>query len=266
MKRFLELEKGVNFRELGGYETAKHQRTKAKKILRCGSMAYLTESDLAFLEDYGVRYVVDLRSDSEQEYAKDRVPKQAQYLSDSVYPMEHPLIKALGVVNYLKIVKDGLDFACESYLKMLVDPHANRAYRKLFWTLLENNHDKQSVVFHCVAGKDRTGIGAILLLKLLGVRDQDILQDFMLTNLFFADNTSVEEQNKLIEASNGDALAQKLNAYLGVRKEHFAFIMQVLDLLGGIEAYAAKYLQLTPDQIQKLKELYLEDVAIADAE
>ena len=160
----LELEEGINFRELGGYLTEDGRKIKWHKLLRCGSMAQLTKNDVDYLDQYGVRYIIDLRSPEESNYSPDKYPDKAQYFQDTVYPFSFSLFKNLGIINNMRLGASNMDFGRQTYLQMLLDPHAQAAYRKMFNILLENDKEGESVVFHCTAGKDRTGVAAFLIL------------------------------------------------------------------------------------------------------
>ena len=187
----LELEEGINFRELGGYLTEDGRKIKWHKLLRCGSMAQLTKNDVDYLDQYGVRYIIDLRSPEESNYSPDKYPDKAQYFQDTVYPFSFSLFKNLGIINNMRLGASNMDFGRQTYLQMLLDPHAQAAYRKMFNVLLENDKEGESVVFHCTAGKDRTGVAAFLILSALGVSEKQIVEDYLYTNLFF-DNYSSE--------------------------------------------------------------------------
>ena len=195
----LELEEGINFRELGGYLTEDGRKIKWHKLLRCGSMAQLTKNDVDYLDQYGVRYIIDLRSPEESNYSPDKYPDKAQYFQDTVYPFSFSLFKNLGIINNMRLGASNMDFGRQTYLQMLLDPHAQAAYRKMFNVLLENDKEGESVVFHCTAGKDRTGVAAFLILSALGVSEKQIVEDYLYTNLFF-DNYSSETINDALES------------------------------------------------------------------
>ena len=195
----LELEEGINFRELGGYLTEDGRKIKWHKLLRCGSMAQLTKNDVDYLDQYGVRYIIDLRSPEESNYSPDKYPDKAQYFQDTVYPFSFSLFKNLGIINNMRLGASNMDFGRQTYLQMLLDPHAQAAYRKMFNVLLENDKEGKSVVFHCTAGKDRTGVAAFLILSALGVSEKQIVEDYLYTNLFF-DNYSSETINDALES------------------------------------------------------------------
>lgn len=214
----LELEEGINFRELGGYLTENGRKIKWHKLLRCGSMAQLTKNDVDYLDQYGVRYIVDLRSPEESNYSPDKYPDKAQYFQDTVYPFSFSLFKNLGIINNMRLGASNMDFGRQTYLQMLLDPHAQAAYRKMFNVLLENDKEGESVVFHCTAGKDRTGVAAFLILSALGVNEKQIVEDYLYTNLFF-DNYSSEKINDALESESQTEIAQRLNSKTAVIAE-----------------------------------------------
>ncbi|WP_241689958.1 tyrosine-protein phosphatase [Ligilactobacillus salivarius] len=216
--RMLELEEGINFRELGGYLTEDGRKIKWHKLLRCGSMAQLTKNDVDYLDQYGVRYIIDLRSPEESNYSPDKYPDKAQYFQDTVYPFSFSLFKNLGIINNMRLGASNMDFGRQTYLQMLLDPHAQAAYRKMFNVLLENDKEGESVVFHCTAGKDRTGVAVFLILSALGVSEKQIVEDYLYTNLFF-DNYSSETINDALENESQTEIAQRLNSKTAVIAE-----------------------------------------------
>ena len=254
----LELEEGINFRELGGYLTEDGRKIKWHKLLRCGSMAQLTKNDVDYLDQYGVRYIIDLRSPEESNYSPDKYPDKAQYFQDTVYPFSFSLFKNLGIINNMRLGASNMDFGRQTYLQMLLDPHAQAAYRKMFNVLLENDKEGESVVFHCTAGKDRTGVATFLILSALGVSEKQIVEDYLYTNLFF-DNYSSETINDALESESQTEIAQRLNSKT-------ADIAETIDVLpkacrvvsGSVEKFLEEKLGMTKAKIERLQELYLE--------
>ena len=254
----LELEEGINFRELGGYLTEDGRKIKWHKLLRCGSMAQLTKNDVDYLDQYGVRYIVDLRSSEESSYSPDKYPDKAQYFQDTVYPFSFSLFKNLGIINNMRLGASNMDFGRQTYLQMLLDPHAQAAYRKMFNVLLENDKEGKSVVFHCTAGKDRTGVAAFLILSALGVSEKQIVEDYLYTNLFF-DNYSSETINDALESESQTEIAQRLNSKTAVIAETIKVLPKACRVVSGsVEKFLEEKLGMTKVKIERLQELYLE--------
>ncbi|MCO7134847.1 tyrosine-protein phosphatase [Ligilactobacillus salivarius] len=256
--RMLELEEGINFRELGGYLTEDGRKIKWHKLLRCGSMAQLTKNDVDYLDQYGVRYIIDLRSPEESNYSPDKYPDKAQYFQDTVYPFSFSLFKNLGIINNMRLGASNMDFGRQTYLQMLLDPHAQAAYRKMFNVLLENDKEGESVVFHCTAGKDRTGVAAFLILSALGVSEKQIVEDYLYTNLFF-DNYSSETINDALESESQTEIAQRLNSKTAVIAEIIEVLPKACRVVSGsVEKFLEEKLGMTKAKIERLQELYLE--------
>ena len=254
----LELEEGINFRELGGYLTEDGRKIKWHKLLRCGSMAQLTKNDVDYLDQYGVRYIIDLRSSEESSYSPDKYPDKAQYFQDTVYPFSFSLFKNLGIINNMRLGASNMDFGRQTYLQMLLDPHAQAAYRKMFNVLLENDKEGESVVFHCTAGKDRTGVAAFLILSALGVSEKQIVEDYLYTNLFF-DNYSSETINDALESESQTEIAQRLNSKTAVIAETIKVLPKACRVVSGsVEKFLEEKLGMTKAKIERLQELYLE--------
>ena len=254
----LELEEGINFRELGGYLTEDGRKIKWHKLLRCGSMAQLTKNDVDYLDQYGVRYIIDLRSPEESNYSPDKYPDKAQYFQDTVYPFSFSLFKNLGIINNMRLGASNMDFGRQTYLQMLLDPHAQAAYRKMFNVLLENDKEGESVVFHCTAGKDTTGVAAFLILSALGVSEKQIVEDYLYTNLFF-DNYSSETINDALESESQTEIAQRLNSKTAVIAETIKVLPKACRVVSGsVEKFLEEKLGMTKAKIERLQELYLE--------
>ena len=81
-------------------------------------MAQLTKNDVDYLDQYGVRYIIDLRSPEESNYSPDKYPDKAQYFQDTVYPFSFSLFKNLGIINNMRLGASNMDFGRQTYLYM----------------------------------------------------------------------------------------------------------------------------------------------------
>lgn len=254
----LKLKFGVNFREMGGYPTKNGQTTRWRKLLRSGNLGELAPEDVKYLGDYGLKYIVDLRSESESQYFPDKVPAGAEYYNLSVYPFTSSLFKNLGIVDSMKLKSSNLSFVDEAYAQMLADPHAQHVYRNLFQLLLQNDQADQSLVFHCAAGKDRTGVGGFLILNALQVKEESILQDYLLTNLYYS-NASNDMINSIVTQDDSNELADQLNSNLAVAGDNFETLYHTAQTISGsVENYLQDKMKLSDSDLEKLRHLYVE--------
>jgi protein-tyrosine phosphatase len=180
-QRLVPLEGTLNFRDLGGYVGADGRRVRWGRVFRSDHLGSLTAADVEALGRLGVRTVVDFRGAHEYDGAPQGAPGEA------VRRLERPITDgpAEGVTFYERVmdrtitrfeVADLTDF----YLRTLERSAAT--FGEVLGLAADPAH--HSLVFHCAAGKDRTGLTAALLLAALGVGEDDILDDYLLTNRY----------------------------------------------------------------------------------
>ncbi len=168
--RWVGLEGAFNFRDLGGYPCEGGRRVVSGVLFRSDALHHLTAADIGAMAALGIRTVIDLRAPDEIE----RV---------GVGPIAHA---GLGYLNAPVIpalsgeaggAPPGTDVA-ERYLWYL------DVGRQALVDAIEviADADRSGVVFHCAAGKDRTGVLAALVLGILGVPGEEIVADYALTN------------------------------------------------------------------------------------
>lgn len=253
---------GRNFRELGGYETMSGKKIKMHKLLRTGNLADLSPFDKQFLTDYGVKYDVDFRSKEEVDNQPDRVPDGVEYIYDPVFS-EDLTNSSKSLTDLDTQAHDDADFGFNhmhyAYEDMIESEPAQKAYRKFFDVLLENTVDGESVIFHCTAGKDRTGFGALLALSALGVPLNTIKKDYLLTNITTKDFVDSMVEHARQNGKNENVL-QSIRDIQSVRSEYLDHVVKVLnDEYGGINNYLRDVMKLSSADIMKLRNIYLED-------
>ena len=253
---------GRNFRELGGYETMSGKKIKMHKLLRTGNLADLSPFDKQFLTYYGVKYDVDFRSKEEVDNQPDRVPDGVEYIYDPVFSEDLTnSSKSLNDLN--KQAHDDADFGFNhmhyAYEDMIESESAQNAYRKFFEVLLKNDVDGESVIFHCTAGKDRTGFGALLALSALGVPYSTIKKDYLLTNITTKDFVDSMIEHARQNGRNENVL-QSIRDIQSVRPEYLVHAVKVLnDEYGSINDYLRDVMKLSSVDIMQLRDIYLED-------
>lgn len=250
MKRILNLEGAINLRELGGYPTADGTTIKYNKLLRSGDISNLTGKSLRYLKNYGLRYVVDFRSNDEQRTWADTTSDFYKIYSDPVYPLKGNGDKLAGIINQRDYSYLGM-----IYQSVVLDSHGQQAYKILFDLLLHNDQDKQSLLFHCAAGKDRTGIGALLVLKALGVDDSTITRDYLLTNLMYENDDEIE---KTLNDENGNQDINRMNMTKGDLADITSVFSAIEHYYGSFDNYLDKALGIDQQKLAKLKSIYTE--------
>lgn len=233
--RLLPLEGTYNVRDLGGYPTTDGRQTIWRKLLRGGDLNRLTQTDLKYLEKLDLRTYVDFRSIREYEAAPDKiVTTLTEYVWLPINAGDMGVLATLTPDKIPNIMPDAYRFIIRE---------CQDEFREFFRLLAISN--RAPLLFHCSAGKDRTGIAAALFLSAVGVDKEIILEDYMLSA-------------KYIEGKY-DAILQKmpvLAPLLTVKPEYLEAAFEVInEEFGGMENYLAILLEA---DLVRLKELYTE--------
>lgn len=183
------IKNGINFRDLGGIKTQDGRQVRSGMLFRSGALSEITEDDKHILSnDISIRYILDYRDESEVLSKPDQIWVNSTYINVPA----NPLSKNVSA-NLKRILEDELswpamkketpiDFMIELYRLL---PFNNAAYNALVDLLLNSNG--QSFIQHCAVGKDRTGVGVALTLFALGVDENTIMADYLLTEKLLAD-------------------------------------------------------------------------------
>lgn len=181
--RSLQLAGAPNFRDLGGYRGLDGRRVAWRRIFRSDHLGALTTADVATLTRTGGRAwrVCDLRGVAERAQAPCVLTGAAVHS----LPIEPTVVQQL---NALREAGHTLDPArtvalMQQTYRGFAREGAPR-YAALFAHLLEDA--PSPLVFHCTAGKDRTGFAAALVLLALGVPREEVLHDYLLTNTYYS--------------------------------------------------------------------------------
>lgn len=253
-ERLIKLEGTQNFRDLGGYETAAGRRVKWGRLYRADALSTLSAADLGALAKRGLRTVLDFRSEHETreepgpfaEGAHARVAYRHLPIGENASPAEWRELLQNGGLGTLDE-----NWLARSYAAML-DGRPQRFAEALRALAAPG---ALPAVFHCTAGKDRTGVMAMLVLRLLGVSRAQVVADYALTAAYTQNRIRAaqrwfdgigmsEEQADLLFA----ARAQNMEAALDhLEQKH-----------GGISNYARDALQLDAATLARLHAALLE--------
>ncbi|MFU0790012.1 tyrosine-protein phosphatase [Virgibacillus proomii] len=241
----IDLEGSFNFRDLGGYETKSGRKVKSGILFRSGNLQNLTQNDIITLKKIGIRTIFDLRgSDEAKKHPTPKIPE--------VTNRHLPLIEIDR--DAIRSPKDLADFSFqqeEDPGQVLIQLYRKvtknvPVYKSILTTLLEN--PQAPILFHCMAGKDRTGVTAALTLHMLDVPEKLIFQDYLFTNQFI-DALKTNLQVEKIQADK--ALIQ---AMLEARREYLqAFFDEIKSQFGSVDQYVKEAIGFTKNDVEMLK-------------
>ena len=240
--RSIPLAGASNFRDLGGYIGQDGRALRWRRLFRSDHLAALTTQDNQQLQQLGLVRALDFRGAAEraaQPYAlagldavalpiEPTVVQRAKDMAHAGQRMTAPIAQTLMQDTYRAFVSD------------------NRAqFAQFFALLLEQD---VPTVFHCTAGKDRTGFAAALLLSALGVSPQVVMQDYLLTNALY--------QNPWSQPHHPEAEAWQV-----IWRVQENFLRAALELVerdfGGLPQYLSAQLGLDAAALARLQQLYL---------
>ena len=174
-----------NFRDLGGYVGKDGRAVRWRQIFRSNHLGHLTEADIAVLRGLGLRSAFDFRGLDERCEAACAIEEITVH-SLPVEPTVVATLRARLASGKALSPIDGIEVMRESYIGYV--RQNTQRYRSLFAHLLG---DSAPLVIHCTAGKDRTGFACALILHALGVSEDVIAEDYLLTNRFYRRDPSV---------------------------------------------------------------------------
>lgn len=247
----------TNFRDIGGYVGADGRIVKRCRLLRSAEPVNLSPSDkIELVQDYKLRTIVDFRSKREALQSPDDVIENVRnnlvdILADTgENDMSHDAFMRKATVDTMQ------SYMLRLYSTVAADKTACRGYREFIDLLLDL--DEGATLFHCFAGKDRTGIAAAIILTILGVSREDIFDDYLETN-FARREANEREYAAAYKSGVSEAEVSALKIAMCVQREYLQATFDTAEkIYGSFDNFLANALQLTHNDKRHLQDLYLE--------
>ena len=236
-----------NFRDLGVYAGTDGRRMRRKRLFRSDHLGALEQPDVDAVAALNIGRVLDLRGATERTSAMcalPGVPVHSLAIEPTIVQVLTELVAAGQAITPADVVAHMRD----TYRGFVL--HNSHRFAELFGHLLESD---APLVFHCTAGKDRTGFAAALVQRALGVSQDDVLHDYLLTNGRLKPPGAVRYGLTL-------EVAQVL---WRVQPEFLQASFEAVDeAYGGLEGYLRDGLRLRAPELERLHTLYLEPVGV----
>jgi len=253
----IKLRSLTNVRDLGGIQT-KYGVVKSKKLLRSPALDKLTTKDIDILVNkYNLATIIDLRTDKEIEEKADLEIKDVKYLHMPIFNKTLPGISHESesdndITRFREIEIDMADLyrgiVTEEYLKKVGE---------IIKFIVNMKDEEFAVIFHCTAGKDRTGIIATILLLILGAEKHTIIDDYLLTNI--EGKRRMAKEYWTIRMLKGKETADKVKK---IMVADLRYINQVFDVIendwGGVDRFLYEGLNLTKEEMERFRKKMLE--------
>lgn len=258
--RNLTLRTLPNLRDLGGYRTGGKSTVATGRIFRSVELGRISDPDLETVRKLGLRTVFDFRTTAEIEMSPDRDVGARQVPLDVMADREGPgpasLISQMGdPAAVSRALEDGraANLMKTAYQDLITLPSARRSYAAFFTTLATAG--TLPALFHCTTGKDRTGWAAASLLLFLGVGEEDVFHDYLLTN----EQLLPALEPTLDEAESMGVDRDLLRPVLGVDRRYLeAAIDRMTTDYGDIDGYMSRGLGLGDSLLSRLRDRLVE--------
>ena len=250
-----------NFRDMGGYQNAEGRTLAHGRLFRSGHFAEVDAAAAEQIAAHNITTVVDFRSAPE----KDRMrvtwhaPWTPRYVENPIGGNAAAWIKDLfeRVAN-APFPADELQ--AQFILAFQTIPIANADGLKKLFDVLVDDDDGNAALFHCTAGKDRTGIAGALIMTALNMPEDAIFADFLLTNQAVnLEARAVEAAAQVSEKTGRDVTPEAVYPLIGVEPDflHAAFAVMTKEF-GSVDNYLTNAMGLTADRRAKLADRFLE--------
>lgn len=248
-ERRVAVEGTLNFRDLGGYKTASGRQVRWGRVYRSDNLAAAGESGWATIAGLGVRSVYDLRHDAERDRAPSPAPEHLG-IATTHFPIGGEAAEAPDLVDLIQgsgPQRFGLEFMIEMN-RTLINDHAT-----VFGSLITELSEESNLpaVFHCTAGKDRTGMAAALVLEVLGVDREDVLGDYELSTVYRSEYR-IEQLRPRLEAAGVDV--ESVRPFLSAPRPALAAALDDVDAAyGSVERYLIEAAGVRPEVPSQLR-------------
>lgn len=256
--RWLPLEGGRNFRDLGGYTTADGQQVRWGALFRTGAMDGLTDADYQLLKTFNIGTNVDFRTTEERQSEPTQWDAGKVDIMSWDYSMD---MSGFGkVFSQPDLTPQKVEDMMASQYPLMLEqqkPH----YKAMFERLAESD---QGLVFNCTAGKDRTGIAGALILTALGVDRDTVVKDYMLSDVYYEKHGMAMFEDHADAPHNPQMEAFKkippelLKPLSGVRESYLKTTFEAMEAQSGsVMAYIQQELNVDDQKLQQIRDHFL---------
>lgn len=245
LQRRLPLEKVHNARDLGGLTGIDGRRLRTGKLFRSGNPGRASAADLDRLGALGLEAVIDFRAEPEKAQDEAHFGQRFHWIASPV------LDGNMAMAVLLPRLREATQAFSTTMMVEIYREFPSR-YQAPFGGFLKTAMTGKTLLFHCTAGKDRTGFASLLLLSALGVKHDDIVSNYLESNhcnaQFFQDILAKSSERGVTE----DVMMPLLEvspAYLD------ASVQAIKQEYGGMDRYLTDVLKIDVDV---LRDHYLE--------
>jgi len=257
----IKIKNTTYIKDLGNIKTGDGHRVRSNLLYRSSNLSGLTKEEVDLLHKNNIRYVCDFRTEEEHDMKPELIDvENIDYVHlPLVQNQDNPMITKENRLKVLKEIvynKGGVKKYMRNFYSTLVDNDMAISSYKEFFRILLTCKEGEAVIFHCTQGKDRTGVGLMLLLSVLGVKKETIIKKYLSYNkITWLFRFSVYLG---MFVAKGVRLANGLNDVLRAVKSYILSSYKTIDTkYQGMDNYLRKIIGLTDENINTLKAKYV---------
>ncbi len=258
----INLKNTKNTRSLSDLINKEGLHIKNNMLIRSDALNKINEEDIYILKNnYNLKRVIDLRCDNEIKNNPDVFIEDVKLFFNPILPSQRVGVTKKGnddedFKDFIMAIHNNganssIEFMSKVYKEIVTTDFSNNAYSEFLKILLDPVDG--ATLWHCSAGKDRAGFATILLLYVLDFELDVIINDYLSTNLHYANNV-----NRLA-LEYGEEYREVLETVFGVNKEYINVIFDnINNVYGSFDKYLENGLKFSKSDKEKLKLIYLE--------
>jgi protein-tyrosine phosphatase len=254
--RLLSFSGAKNFRDLGGYQTADGRTVRWGMLYRSDSLHKLNAGDIKRLSALSLDRIIDFRSEMETKREPDRLP--GEWTGRLV---EIPILDSTTQATqesrkeFLRNLKNIDPIQYMNQMNIELATKFTPQMKQFIGEVLSANG--KPILFHCAAGKDRTGFAAAILLRALGVPQEVVLQDYQLTNQYLEKGYAMALT--LMRLVKGKTFSVSIGKFMQAHPEYLGAAFASIDQqYGSFDGYLSQGLGLAKHDTERLGTVYLE--------
>lgn len=263
MSRKIELQGLSNTRDLGGMRGADGRFIASSRLIRSGQLYNGTAEDIRYFSDH-VSLVVDFRTEDERDEKPDPAIKNVANLSLPIHfdnivsnTKEHADPEEETFSSVVRDPEKAKQFMIRAYANLIANYNSISQYGQFLKLLIKKR--EKAVLWHCIGGKDRAGLAAVIVQEALGVDRRDIYTDYLKTNQYLADEIAKLSVTISHQLGGMDEKIEKSLHYLfGTEEEYLDTVYQkISETYGDYQRFLTTGLNINTSECEILRNNYL---------
>ena len=229
-------------------------KMKRNVLFRCAKLSSLNDNDIIRLEDLNPNAIVDFRDPKEIKKAPDNLSSKLNRVYLNLPISASTLSRMVNQKNIGGDIPKTYEKVMEESYKLYINNH-KEVWKEFIKILLKSNG--KPVIYHCSAGKDRTGIASYIIQRLFNNSIDEIYKNYLLSNQLLTTKAATAEQTTSSNQNDSLVTNVMLDTLAKVKKSYLvSAINEINNRYSSLENYICRELKFTLKDLEKIKNLY----------